>query len=242
MIALAEQKGFTWAAPPTIEQPKRQSSAKRTKLPWRKQWTLFNKPDPNDLRSFVARPLSQFNGRELTGQEIAFKPISDATHEDFAHLRPRVVGDCQPGGVNEQRPCPWVSCQFNLYLDINEDGALKLNFPGMALDDPRVIYTCALDAASDQAAKGPKAPPRDFVAIGKLLNTTGNGARKLIARAEERMREEAEEEEIEPSWDDGPIDVDLYVDPIGEVRGVSDAVSAAPEADKWMGQRKSRKR
>jgi hypothetical protein len=37
--------------------------------------------------------------------------------------RPATVGDCR-GGV---RPCPWLSCRFNLLVDVLEDGNLVLN-------------------------------------------------------------------------------------------------------------------
>jgi hypothetical protein len=30
--------------------------------------------------------------------------------------RPVTRGDCMPGGVNEQRPCPYVSCKYSLAL------------------------------------------------------------------------------------------------------------------------------
>jgi hypothetical protein len=218
---------------------------KRTRLPWRKQHNLYAPPDPNDLRSTMARPLSQFNGRELSGNELAFMPQADAILEEFADDVPTTLADCQPGGKNEARPCPFVRCQFHTYVDVNEDGALKLNFPGMALDDPRIRYTCAIDAANDQAAKGPKAPPRDFVELGRLLNMTGAGSKKIIKQAEARMREEADAAGLEPSYDDGPTDCDsLMPAPLGDARGLFDAFRAAPETDrihKPLSQRTRRK-
>ena len=39
--------------------------------------------------------------------------------------RPKTLGDCR-GGV---RPCPWLSCRFNLLTDVLEDGTLVLNAP-----------------------------------------------------------------------------------------------------------------
>lgn len=42
------------------------------------------------------------------------------------HWRPKTRGDC----VNVPRPCPYVSCRHNLYLDIAENtGALRMNYP-----------------------------------------------------------------------------------------------------------------
>jgi len=56
--------------------------------------------------------------------------------------RPKTRGDCV-GGL---RPCPFVSCEFNLYLDVNpENGAIKINFP--LLEVWELSETCALDVA-----------------------------------------------------------------------------------------------
>src|SRR5262245_4590856 len=35
--------------------------------------------------------------------------------------RPRVRADCLPGGVNEERPCPWASCRYHL-VHLRRDG------------------------------------------------------------------------------------------------------------------------
>src|SRR5215831_5555094 len=40
--------------------------------------------------------------------------------------RPKTRAEC----VNGPRPCQFVSCKHNLYLDVNpETGSIKLNFP-----------------------------------------------------------------------------------------------------------------
>lgn len=235
MNLVAEQSGFTWATPLTTTEPDDNKAPvlKRSRLPWRKQWSLFDaRPKAGDIRATLARPLSLFDGRELSGQELEYRSQADYVMAEFEADRPSTRGDCLPGGINEQRPCPWVRCRFHAYVDVNEDGALKLNFPGVPLDDPRIPYTCTLDAADEQKAKGPSAPPRDFVELGRLLNMTGTGSKKIIARAEQRMREEAEEHELEPSWDDGPQDYDAGMPaPAGNLRGFYDAAKAAAEPD-----------
>lgn len=43
--------------------------------------------------------------------------------------RPVTVGDCR-GGV---RPCPWVSCRFNLLIDVLDDGSIVINAPSKRL-------------------------------------------------------------------------------------------------------------
>src|SRR5689334_22794199 len=66
--------------------------------------------------------------------------------------RPRTVGDCRNG----PRPCPWVSCRFNLLLDVDKHGALYLNIPKGADDrQPTIVkqvdsserFQAAADAA-----------------------------------------------------------------------------------------------
>lgn len=49
--------------------------------------------------------------------------------------------------INGPRPCPYVSCRFNLYLDVTAKGSITLNYPDKEVwevDDS----LCALDHAS----------------------------------------------------------------------------------------------
>ncbi len=44
------------------------------------------------------------------------------------------------------RPCPFVSCRYNLYLDVStKTGRIKYNFPGVEVCDMK--ESCALDVA-----------------------------------------------------------------------------------------------
>jgi len=80
--------------------------------------------------------------------------------------RPLTRGDCQQ---DTGRPCPWVSCAFHLYLDVNPlTGSLTLNFPELAVDE--MPATCALDVADDG---------------GKTLDETG----RLVNLTRERIRQ-----------------------------------------------------
>lgn len=55
--------------------------------------------------------------------------------------RPRTRGEC----LSEERPCPFVSCKFHLYLDALATGTLKLNWPEHEPD--QIPQTCVLDVA-----------------------------------------------------------------------------------------------
>src|SRR5689334_17878378 len=66
------------------------------------------------------------------------------------HPRPRTRGACLPGGANEARPCPYVSCQYHLFLDVDPDtGRIRLNFPDREVHE--LEETCALDVADGGA-------------------------------------------------------------------------------------------
>lgn len=72
--------------------------------------------------------------------------------------RPKTRADCQPGGSNQHRPCPWVGCRHHLALEVSEDyGTIRPNFEGVLDGRKRplgdmsgVPETCALDVAERQ--------------------------------------------------------------------------------------------
>lgn len=94
------------------------------------------------------------------GKEI----VSDAWE-----LKPRTRGEC--AGV--VRPCPFVSCKYNLYLDVNpETGSIKLNFPLIAVDE--MVESCALDVADYGGVT--------LEEIGLIVNLTREGIRQVEVR------------------------------------------------------------
>lgn len=85
--------------------------------------------------------------------------------------RPRKRGDC----VDGPRPCPWVGCRHHLFLDVTEQGGLKLNFPELEVHD--LEETCSLDVA-DQGG-------RKMEQIAAITNVT----RQRIDQIEKRSLE-----------------------------------------------------
>lgn len=85
--------------------------------------------------------------------------------------RPRTRGDC----ANVPRPCPFVSCQWNLYLEVKRTGNLWLNFPDREPHEIEPECSCALDVADEGGAH--------IERVGELLNMTREGARLLEAQA-----------------------------------------------------------
>jgi len=86
-----------------------------------------------------------------------------------AKVEARAAGHCE--GV--PRPCPFVSCRHNLYLDVEPNtGEVRLNFPLIEPDEMPAEASCALDVA--------RAGARDETAIAALLNASEAAVERVI--------------------------------------------------------------
>lgn len=94
-------------------------------------------------------------------------------YPDEPHWRPKTRGDCD----QVQRPCPFVSCRFHLYLDTTRAGNVKLNFPDLEPDELR--ESCCLDVA-DRGGE-------TLEEVGALLNITRERLRQVEVMALERL-------------------------------------------------------
>jgi hypothetical protein len=91
--------------------------------------------------------------------------------------RPKTRGDC--AGV--ARPCPWISCRYSTYLDVNEKtGSITYNWPGLEPDEVSPDTSCALDIADRGGAS--------LVDLGELSNVTRERVRQIEAMALGRIR------------------------------------------------------
>jgi hypothetical protein len=98
--------------------------------------------------------------------------------------RPWSRGDCQDGA----RPCPWVSCRYHLYLDVDRgSGSLKLNFPDR--EPWELEETCSLDVAD----RGGETLER----VGELIHVTRERTRQIEVAALGRARRSAEREGLQ---------------------------------------------
>ena len=84
--------------------------------------------------------------------------------------RPMTRGDCENG----ERPCPFVSCRYHLYLDVlPSTGSIRINYPSRDIDD--LTETCALDVANRGGSH--------LEEIAVLLNLTRERIRQLETSA-----------------------------------------------------------
>lgn len=113
---------------------------------------------------------------------IALKRLSEEEKEnadqimsEMEHLRPKSRQDCRVG----DRPCPFVSCKYHLYLDVNpHTGSIKLNFPDLAVWE--LAETCSLDVADRGGIT--------LEEVGELLNLTRERIRQVEATGLEKLR------------------------------------------------------
>lgn len=100
----------------------------------------------------------------------ALYPPTDAA----AAERPKTRGEC----YQMERPCPFVSCKFHLYLDINPlTGSIKHNFPDKEVWELK--ETCALDVADRSGST--------LDDVGVLTNLTRERVRQVEARATQKL-------------------------------------------------------
>ena len=89
--------------------------------------------------------------------------------------RPKTRADCEGGA----RPCPYVSCRFNLFVDVNpRTGSVKLNFPDKEIWE--VADTCALDVADRGGIT--------LEEVGAIMNLTRERVRQLETRGLKGLR------------------------------------------------------
>lgn len=80
--------------------------------------------------------------------------------------KPQTRADC----ASVQRPCPYLSCKHNLYLDVSaRTGSIKMNFPDLEVD--QMVESCALDVADRGGTS--------LEEVGAAMNLTRERVRQL---------------------------------------------------------------
>src|SRR5262249_21251204 len=149
---------FPSPAPGASTSPE-QPPPSRDQLRSRRKW-------PVRARSIAMKRLSKVEmdrSRALERAEEKVAPVSDIE-------RPRTRADCKDG----PRPCPWVSCEHHLYLDVSaKTGSIKLNFPN--LEPHEMKDSCALDVAGQDGAT--------LERVAESMNLTRERVRQIEVRA-----------------------------------------------------------
>jgi hypothetical protein len=135
-----------------------------------------------------ARKRSKTMSRKEMARDLRRRRLSGEVDPEEAELarsveglRPRTRADC----VNGPRPCLFVSCKHNLYLDVNpETGSIKLNFPDKEIWELK--YTCALDVAEKGGIT--------LEEVGEIMNLTRERIRQVETRGLLKLREATDDD------------------------------------------------
>jgi hypothetical protein len=97
-------------------------------------------------------------------------PLTD--EQVIVHRRPATRAECEPGGWNVARPCPFVGCRYHLMLDVSlETGHIKHS----AADINAMRETCAIDVAERGGLT--------LDEVGHLIGVTRERVRQIEAEA-----------------------------------------------------------
>lgn len=101
--------------------------------------------------------------KKITKEQIR---VGRMLYPETDHEKPQVRSHCE----GSERPCPYVSCKYHLYLDVNpETGSIKLNFPDIEVWE--MEETCALDIAKRGGVT--------LEEVGTIMNLTRERVRQL---------------------------------------------------------------
>ena len=111
--------------------------------------------------------------KRLTKEELR---IGALLYPERTYWRPKSRGEC----ANVARPCPYVSCKYHLYLDVNPNtGSIKVNFPEREVWELKA--SCALDVSKQGGIT--------LEEVGEILNLTRERIRQVEVRGLLKLRE-----------------------------------------------------
>jgi DNA-binding MarR family transcriptional regulator len=147
----------------------------------------------------------------MTKRELALGAALYPPGEDLPEL-PVTRAECKDG----PRPCPWVSCSANLYLDVSSNGNLTLNFPDLEPDEMAPEGSCALDVADRGGST--------LEDVAAVLNLTRERIRQVEVKALAKL--------VDADVDDvlGELAADAFGDGIlgKRLRGAGDEAEREP--------------
>ena len=127
--------------------------------------------------------------KRMTKRELE---IGRLLYPEDDYWKPRERVECA-GGI---RPCPFVSCQHHLYIDVSpRTGAIKLNFPDMEVWE--MGESCALDVADRGGTT--------LEDVGAIMNLTRERIRQVEVKALARLEALRDMEALREFVDEGPV-------------------------------------
>jgi Sigma-70, region 4 len=137
-------------------------------------------------REIRARTISV---KRMTKRELE---IGRMLYPETDYYKPKMRAECLEG----PRPCPYVSCQHHLYLDVSaRTGAIKLNFPDLEVWD--MTESCALDIADRGGTT--------LEDVGAIMNLTRERIRQVEVKALAKLEALKDMSALRDYVDEGPV-------------------------------------
>lgn len=108
-----------------------------------------------------------------TGARDEVYPADALVYPRWALKPPRTRGECETGGANEERPCPWIRCKHHLFIEVSHRGTIEV-------DVSTLKNTCVLDIADDGGMT--------LEEIGSMVGLTRERIRQLEEQGLRKMR------------------------------------------------------
>jgi hypothetical protein len=161
---------------------------------------LARKAAPNTSATAVTREQRRSRRkREIRARTISVKrmtkrelEIGRMLYPETDYYKPQTRAEC----VDGPRPCPYVSCQHHLFLDVSaRTGAIKLNFPDLEVWD--MNETCALDVADRGGTT--------LEDVGAIMNLTRERIRQVEVKALAKLEALKDMMALRDYVDEGPV-------------------------------------
>ena len=161
---------------------------------------LALKAAPNTSATAVTREQRRSRRkREIRARTISVKrmtkrelEIGRMLYPETDYFKPHTRVEC----VDGPRPCPYVSCQHHLYLDVSaRTGAIKLNFPDLEVWE--MNETCALDVADRGGTT--------LEDVGAIMNLTRERIRQVEVKALAKLEALKDMASLREFVDEGPV-------------------------------------
>jgi hypothetical protein len=137
-------------------------------------------------RAVRARTISV---KRMTKRELE---LGRLLYPETDYDKPRTRSEC----VGGERPCPYVSCKYHLYLDVSaRTGAIKLNFPDLEVWDMQ--ESCALDVADRGGTT--------LEDVGAIMNLTRERIRQVEVRALAKLEALRDMMALRDYVEEGPV-------------------------------------
>ena len=161
---------------------------------------LALKAAPNTSANAVTREQRRSRRkREVRARTISVKrmtkrelEIGRMLYPETDYYKPATRSECAEGA----RPCPYVSCQHHLFLDVSSrTGAIKLNFPDLEVWEMR--ETCAIDVADRGGTT--------LEEVGAIMNLTRERIRQVEVKGLAKLQALRDMMALREYVDEGPV-------------------------------------